>query len=357
MTRPSRVIIDRAALQHNFSVVKSIAPAARIMAIIKADAYGHGLIRVAKLLRDADAFGVACLEEASQLRDANIDRTIVLLEGPYDAGDIPPVRDLKLDIVIHNQHQIEMLKGASCHDLQTWIKVDTGMHRLGFQADAVANVCQQLEALRLSRPPRLMTHLAVADQPKNQFNRLQLARFSELNAGVALEKSVANSAAILADAETHMHWVRPGLMLYGVSPFPDKQANDHDLKPVMTLESELISVRWLKKNEPVGYGADWRCPEDMPIGTVATGYCDGFSRHARPGTPILVHGKRCALIGRVSMDMLTVDLRNCATAGIGAPVTLWGNGLPVEEIARAADTIPYELLCGVHKRLEFVERG
>ncbi len=358
MTRPSRVVIDRTALQHNFNRVKAIAPDARVMAIVKADAYGHGITRVASLLADADAFGVACIEEARQLRGADITQSIVLLEGPHKTEELSLIQDLNLDVVVHNHAQIEMLKTLSLtSQTQVWIKIDTGMHRLGFKADEINKVWSQLSRMDVNKIPHLMTHLAVANLPEHQLNQTQLSLFNDLTSAMDTQRSVANSAAILSNPDTHMDWVRPGLMLYGVSPFPDQLANDYDLRPVMALESELISVQSLKKGDSVGYGASWCCPEDMPVGIVAAGYGDGYPRHAVSGTPVLVNGTRCSMVGRASMDMLTVDLRNSADAKMGDPVTLWGHELPIEEIARSAHTIPYELLCGVHKRLEFVEHG
>ena len=359
MTRPSRVVIDKAALKHNFQRIQESAPKSKIMAILKADAYGHGLIRIAKTLSDADAFGVACLEEAEQLRSASILTPIVLLEGPHKAADLSHIVKLNLDIVIHNEFQLNILEHAEINEpLQVWVKIDTGMHRLGFPVDKINSVLQRLANCSNAKPaPKLMTHLATANEHNNSLTQQQLKIFNQICGGLELEKTIANSAAVINYPEAHVDWIRPGLMLYGVSPMFDSHADAHGLMPVMTLESELISIQHLQKGEPVGYGATWSCPVDMPVGVVAAGYGDGFPRHARSGTPVLVNDVRCSLIGRASMDMLTIDLRNQPQAKIGDRVVLWGESLPVEEIARHADTIPYELLCGVHKRLEFIERG
>lgn len=359
MTRPSRVVIDKEALIHNFLRVRELAPGSKIMAIIKADAYGHGLVRVANTLSDADAFGVAFLEEAEELRSASITNTIVLLEGPHKAVDLASIVQLQLEIVVHNEYQLDILEQAILDEpLQVWIKIDTGMHRLGFPLEDINNILKRVAQCKNIKPSfRLMTHLATANEQDNPLTRHQLENFKQACTSMKLEKSVANSAAVIGFSETHADWNRPGLMLYGVSPLTDRDGNELELKPVMTLESELISIQKLKKGEPVGYGATWHCPENMPVGVVAAGYGDGFPRHAKSGTPILINDVRCALIGRASMDMLTVDLRNQPQAKIGDRVVLWGESLPVEEIARCADTIPYELLCGVHKRLKFVERG
>lgn len=359
MTRPSRVVVDKQALRHNLQRVKQLAPNSRIMAIIKADAYGHGIVRVAKTLSAADAFGVAFMEEAQQLRDAGIKNAIVLLEGPHKAQDLPQIAELDLDIVIHNVHQIDNIEKAGLEKpLQGWVKIDTGMHRLGFSLDDFPEVLQRLRACKSVKPGlRLMTHLATANEQQHPLTGKQLDSFDQLCSDIELEKTIANSAAVLSLPQTHVDWVRPGLMLYGVSPMVDSMAAEHDLKPVMTLESEIIAIQHLTAGEPVGYGATWSCPEDMSVGIVAAGYGDGFPRHARSGTPVLVNDVRCALVGRASMDMMTIDLRNQPDARIGDRVVLWGESLPIEEVAQHAGTIPYELLCGVHKRLSFIERG
>lgn len=357
MARPSRVVIDRNALKHNFSRVKQLAPNSKVMAVIKADAYGHGIERVAKTLDEADAFGVAMLDEARQLREAGIKQRIVLLEGPHRADELTDIQSLNLEPVIHHQSQLDMLESNNnLNDLQVWLKFDTGMHRLGFLPEEFESVWQRIQNCgAVNNTPRLMTHLATANEAEHPLTQKQLDCFESITQELNLEKTIANSAATLTLNNTHVDWVRPGLMLYGVSPLLNADANEHNLKPVMTLESALIAVKNLKAGESVGYGAKWSCPEDMQIGIVAAGYGDGFPRHAKTGTPILVNEQRCELIGRASMDMLCVDLRKVNNAQVGDTVTLWGKGLPIEEVAASADTIPYELLCGVHKRLEFVE--
>jgi alanine racemase len=328
------------------------------MAIVKADAYGHGLVRVAKTLRNADAFGVACLEEAEQLRLASITTPIILLEGPYKPNDLLLIIKLKLDVVIHNEYQLELLEKTKIEGpIKAWLKIDTGMHRLGFSVEKTEEMLRRLSLCRnINSTPILMTHLAAANEKDNDLTYQQLDAFKQISEIINTEKTIANSAAVINFPETHLNWVRPGLMLYGVSPIINSCGHDYGLKSVMTLESEIISIQYLSKGEFVGYGATWRCPEDMPIGVIAAGYGDGFPRHAKSGTPILVNGIRCPLIGRASMDMLTIDLRNQPNTKIGDRVVLWGDSLPIEEIAAYAETIPYELLCGVHKRLQFVER-
>ena len=357
MTRPSRVIIDIKALEHNFSRIKELVHNSKIMAIIKADAYGHGIVRVAKTLRDADAFGVACLEEAEQLRIASITTPIILLEGPYKPNDLSLIIKLNLQVVIHNEYQLELLEKSKIDGaIKVWLKIDTGMHRLGFSVDKTEEMLRRLMLCRnINSTPILMSHLATANEKNHALTYQQLDTFREISKIVNIEKTIANSAAIINFPDVHFDWVRPGLMLYGVSPLINSCGHDHGLKSVMTLESEIISIQYLSKGEPVGYGATWRCPENMPVGIIAAGYGDGFPRHAKSGTPVLVNNIRCPLIGRASMDMLTIDLRNQSNAKIGDRVVLWGGSLPIEEIATYAETIPYELLCGVHKRLQFVE--
>lgn len=360
MTRPARVIVDLDALRHNLSRVRALAPAARVMAIVKADAYGHGLERVARALGMADAFGVACLEEAEQLHASGIHCPVVLLEGPFSGTELQAISRLGLEVVIHHPFQLELLERTRVpRPVRTWLKIDSGMHRLGFDPAAVPDAWARLHACRcVLSPPRLMTHLARAGVPGDPMTAGQLRAFETACGGLAGERSIANSAAIVAFPASHAQWVRPGLMLYGVCPIEGASAAEHGLRPAMTLCSELISIRQVKKGEPVGYGASWRCPEDMTVGVVAAGYGDGFPRHASSGTPILVNGTRCAIAGFASMDMLTVDLRPAPGANIGDRVELWGRSLPIEDIARHAGTVPYELLCGVHKqRLTFIEHG
>lgn len=354
MSRPAKVVINLSALRHNFSRIRTLAPDSRVMAIVKADAYGHGLVRIAQCLEQADAFGVACLEEARELRQAKIQQRIILLEGPYSGEELTKISQLGLDMVVHDLSQVEMLEQNQLNKpVCIWLKLDTGMHRLGFSPDLASQALARLEQSAGVKEIRLMTHLASANNREDPMTRKQLQCFSQFNENMSLEKTIANSAGILAFPDAHVDWVRPGIMLYGVSPFSDSNGSQEGLKPVMTLQSKLITVRALKAGDPVGYGATWRCPEDMSVGVVAAGYGDGYPRHAESGTPVLVNGKRVELIGRASMDMLTVDLRSQPQAKTGDPVVLWGEGLPVEEVANHAGTIPYEVLCAVHKRLKF----
>lgn len=359
MTRPASVVINLAALKSNFQRIRQLAARQKIMAVVKADAYGHGIARIASSLSQADAFGVACLEEAQQLRAIGISQPIVLLEGPFSADELLQIQQLKLDIVIHHPQQFAMLAAANGRQqIHAWLKIDTGMHRLGFPPEQVAEAREKLLSYKaIARDIRLMTHLASANDPSDVLTSRQLQTFSECTRGMVEERSIANSAGILDWPASHGDWVRPGLLLYGVSPNRDRQSLAEGFQPVMTFSSSLISVKQLRAGDTVGYGATWACPESMAVGIVAAGYGDGYPRHARSGTPMLVNGRRAAMIGVASMDMLAVDLRNVPDAKVGDPVILWGDGLPVEEIAECAGTIPYELLCGDRKRMTVREQG
>ncbi len=321
-------------------------------AAVKAEGYGHGLIRVARTL-DADAFAVACLEEALTLREAGVARPILLLEGVFEAAELPPCARHGLEIAVHHPEQARMLEHARLEQpVRVWLKIDTGMHRLGLAPETVAAVWRRLRDCPAVRPDiGLMSHLARADERDCDYTRQQSRIFEAATGGLPGERSLANSAGILGWPDTHCDWVRPGIMLYGASPFVDGLTSDDGLRPVMTFHTRLIAIKRLRRGEPVGYGGTWICPEEMDVGVAAVGYGDGYPRHAPSGTPVLVNGREAALIGRVSMDMITLDLRRHPEARIGDPVVLWGQGLPVERIAQAAGTISYTLLCGVTARV------
>jgi alanine racemase len=357
MTRPAQALIDIEALQHNLTRVTAAASGRRVMAIIKADAYGHGIVRAARALAAADGFGVASIDEALVLREAGVAHPITLLEGVFEASELALVRQHGLSVVVHHAAQIEMLERvAAGAPIPVWLKIDSGMHRLGFAPAQVQPAWQRLMACAaVSQPIGLMTHFACADERANSATQLQLASFQRACQQLPGEHSLANSAAILAWPQTHGDWVRPGIMLYGVSPFSAGRAEEHGLQPVMTLGSTLIAVHQCQRGDAIGYGASYVCPHDMPVGVVAIGYGDGYPRHAQTGTPILVNGQRVPLIGRVSMDMISVDLSDARDARVGDPVVLWGAGLPVEEVAEHAATLAYELLCGVARRVRCVE--
>jgi alanine racemase len=353
MSRPARALLDAAALRHNLQQVRRHAPQARVMAVVKANGYGHGLAWVARTLGEsADAFGVSSVEEGVQLRLAGLTRPVCLLEGFFTADELPLLSKQRLEPVVHHEAQLKALATApASSSLTVWIKVDTGMHRLGFPPVAVPDVLKQLRNSPAVSNVRFMSHFSRAEFPNDDATQSQIKDFSNLTRNLDLEKSLANSAGILAWPASHLDWVRPGIMLYGASPLMDKDAMALDLKPVMTLESALIAVQPRKKGDAIGYGGDWRCPEDMPVGVAAIGYGDGYPRHAPPGTPVLVNGRRVPTVGRVSMDMITLDLRSQPRAKIGDPVVLWGRGLPVEQVAESAGTLSYELLCHVTERI------
>ncbi len=353
MSRPARVIVNTHAVQANLNIVRARAPGAKIMAIVKADGYGHGIARIASALSShADAFGVASIEEALRVRAAGVTAPIVLLEGPFAEEEIGDIVSHALETVVHTAEQIRWLENAPL-EVPVWVKIDSGMHRLGFDP---AQAGAAIDSLRRSgRLVRLMTHLASTHREADESVAQQLGLFEQLVAGYSGERSIANSGAVLGWPQCHADWVRPGIMLYGVSPFRGKCGADHGLIPAMTVASSLIAVREVEAGGSVGYGKAYVCPERMPVGVVAFGYGDGYPRHAATGTPIIVDGVRTQVIGEASMDMLTVDLRPVPQAHPGDPVMLWGPGLPVEEVAESAGTIPYELLCRVRMRARYVE--
>ncbi len=347
--------IDLSALQHNLRKVRALAPRSRVYAVIKANAYGHGMLRVAHYLAEADALAVARVEEAVVLRQAGIDRPLLVLEGFFDAAELEAASRYQLEVAIQQPEQITLLQQRRLvRPVVCWLKVDSGMHRLGFQPVAVDAAWRALQNdPSVADGVRLMTHLAAADVLGNPATPSQLAIFQQLVERFETPCSIANSAGIIGWPATRTEWIRPGIMLYGASPMLGQSGEQIGLKPVMTLQSRLIAINHFARGSPIGYGGSWVCPEAMPVGVVAAGYGDGYPRHAPSGTPVLLNGQRVPLIGRISMDMLTIDLRSQPSARLGDPVTLWGDGLPAEEIARQAGTIAYELFCGVTQRVRF----
>ncbi len=348
MSRRVWATVNLSALRDNARTARAAAPRSRIMAVVKSDAYGHGMVPAATALApETDAFAVTCVEEAAVLREAGFRQPIVLLEGPFAAEDLESAAALGLEPVLHTEWQVEALARARLSaPVAPWIKVDTGMHRLGFPPEAVGEVWRRLHGAPSVQPQiGFMTHLACADDRADTATQRQLAVFDEACAGLPGPRSAANSAGVLGWPGGHFDWIRPGIMLYGASPFIDGRGGHQPLAPVMTLEGRLIAVNHYRAGDALGYGATWRCPEPMPVGVISVGYGDGYPRHAPSGTPVLVDGVRTALVGRVSMDMLCVDLRGHPGVAVGAPATLWGDGLPAEEVAGAAGTISYELFC------------
>ncbi len=341
-------------MAHNLGVARSHAGAARLWAVVKANAYGHGLARAARALAAADGYAVLTLKEAATLRDLGVRQPILLLEGYFDAAEIPACYELRLTPVVHHAEQLDMLEhSARLGALNLYLKFDSGMNRLGFALGEMEGIVARAQTLARGGTLTLMTHFATADEAAGV--AWQLAPFLERARRYRLPLSLANSAALLRYPDSRADWARPGIMLYGASPFVDTGAAALGLCPAMTLTSEIIAVQDVAPGEGVGYGLAWRAAQAARVGIVACGYADGYPRHAPNGTPVLVAGRRTALVGRVSMDMLAVDLSNLSEACVGSPVTLWGEGLPVEEVAAAAGTISYELLCALAPRVRVAE--
>lgn len=355
MSRPLIARIDLAALAHNLGVARAAAPRAKQLAVVKADAYGHGLSRAARALRAAAGFAVLRLEEAQQLRGEGYTHPIVLLEGFFRPEELQEIARLHLRPVIHRADQAEIVARTRLNQrIDVLLKLNTGMNRLGIMPKRLPETLATLRAAPHIGGITLMTHFASADEAGDSVDQ-QLARFHEAAQGCDLPASLANSAAILRHPQSHADWVRPGIMLYGASPFAEQTGEEIGLLPVMTLESKLIGTQFVRRGDGVGYGARYIAERDMKVGIVACGYADGYPRHADTGTPILVDGQLTRTLGRVSMDMLTVDLTPTPTAHIGSPVTLWGVGLPVERVAAAAGTISYELLTALAPRVPVEE--
>lgn len=348
-----RAVIDTAALRHNLDRVREFAPASKVLAVLKANAYGHGMLAAASALAAADGFAVARLTEAVTLRAAGHTHRVVLLEGVQDALQLRAAADNDIELVVHQPEQIELLEGwQGAHSFRIWLKIDTGMGRLGFRPAAVPAALERLAACRAARRPFvLMTHLAEAELRNNERTRAQLECFERITAGQPGERSIANSAGLAGWPASRTDWVRPGLMLYGISPFAGVTGIELGLRPAMTLESRVIAVREISAGDRVGYGGTWTAGRATRMAVVAAGYGDGYMRNTANGTPVLVNARQAPLIGRVSMDMLTVDVTELPPVAIGDPVTLWGNGVPVETVAAAAGTIAYELVCRVGQRV------
>ncbi len=346
--------VDTAALRHNLAVVRGRAPQSRVMAVIKANAYGHGLVAVAEALDGADSFAVARVEEGLALRSAGIRQPIVLLEGVFDREQLQAAAEADFELVVHIPEQVELLRAcAPRRPFVIWLKLDTGMNRLGLKGEQFDAALAELRRLpAVAQPVRLMTHLACADEPQTGATERQLERFAAATRAQPGQRSVANSAGLLNFPGARADWVRPGLLLYGVSPLAGSSGLDHGLEPVMTLNSHVIAVKPVARGEQVGYGGSWTADRPTLLAVAAIGYGDGYPRSLNSGSPVLVNGRRAVLAGRVSMDMIGIDVTDLdPEPRLGDPVILWGRGLPVEEIARWAGTIPYELLCGISQRV------
>jgi len=353
MSRPIHALIDLSALEHNLSVVRRHTPSSRVMAVIKADAYGHGLLHAAEAFKSADGFAMLELDAAIRLREAGYRQTILLIEGFFSITELALFEHYQFCTVIHHSEQLEMLPAyRRLGGLDVFLKLNTGMNRLGFTPEQFPAALESLKSNPTVGQITLMTHFSCADEPNGGREVAgQLQCFNAVTAGWNLPRSLANSAAILRYPETHADWVRPGIMLYGASPFSDTAASELDLFPAMTVSSRIIAVQNLRSGDGIGYGHIFRADRPMRVGIVAGGYADGYPRHASIGTPVLVNGRRTRILGHVSMDMLHVDLSGIESAGVGSPVTLWGEGMPVDEVAQSAGTISYELLCSLAPRI------
>jgi len=348
--RPARALIDLSALRHNYRLARK-SGGQRALAVLKADAYGHGAVRCAQALAaEADGFAVACIEEALELRAAGIRAPILLLEGFFDAAELVLIEAHDLWCVIQADWQLEALAQARLQrPLDVWLLLDSGMHRLGFAPEAWQAAARRLQGMPQVRNVVAMTHFARADELDCARTDEQLAVFRQASAALALPGSVANSAAVLGWPGADGEWARPGLMLYGANPFGAPHPLADQLRPVMTLESAVISVREIGIGEPVGYGAHFVAQRPTRVGIVALGYADGYPQLAPNGTPVAIDGQQGGLIGRVSMDMLAVDLTDHPAAGLGSRVELWGAQIPVTQVARHASRMAYDLLCGVKR--------
>ncbi|MEH6443015.1 MAG: alanine racemase [Oceanospirillaceae bacterium] len=353
MARAAQAVVDLAAIESNFKLAKSLAKEAKAVAIIKADAYGHGAVQVAKKLEPlADAFGVACIEEALELREAGVKAPILLLEGFFSADELPIISENNFWIALHSVFQVDLIRQASLiKPINVWPKVDSGMHRLGLTADQARDVYQQLIDMDNVADIVWMSHMACADEPGNDMSAQQIAFFDLAVDGLEAEQSLANSPSILSIKDAHRQWIRSGLMLYGASPFEESQEFTDQLKPAMTFKTEVIALKEVASDGAVGYAASYVCDGAREIATIAIGYADGYDRHIPNGSPIIVAGQRAKIAGRVSMDMVTVDVTGLKDIQVGSEVEMWGTQLSVNEVAVAALTIPYTLFTGVTKRV------
>ena len=346
--RSAWITIDYAALQYNLQQVVKFAPNTQIMAVIKANAYGHGMIKVAKALNSANGFAVSCVSEALELRHAGFIHPILVLQGYKNNQEFQAAALNNLRVVIHDYDQLQRLKQVPLgKNLDVALKLDTGMHRLGFAIENARQIYQELiQHPRVNTGCWLMSHLACADDTANVYTSVQLSLFKQYTQGIKATRSLANSAGILAWPNTHMDWIRPGIMLYGAAPMLKEKDSLYALKAVMGFYAPIIAIHTFQKGEALGYGSIWTCPETMSVAVVACGYADGYPRHAQSGTPVWLNGKETQLIGRVSMDMIMIDLRTIQ-AEVGDTVELWGQHIAVNRVAQAAETIAYELLCHV----------
>ncbi|WP_198591721.1 alanine racemase [Vibrio sp. 10N.286.49.B3] len=351
--KAAQAYIDLSALKHNLALIRQQAPQSKVLAVVKANGYGHGLLPVAQHAQGADAFGVARIEEALQLRAGGIVKPILLLEGFYSFNDLPVLVANNIQTVVHCEEQLAALEQAQLESpVVVWLKVDSGMHRLGIDPEDYDDFVARLEACdNVVKPLRFMSHFGSADELESSTTTKQIERFLTLTDGCKGERSLAASAGLLEWQPSQLDWVRPGIIMYGVSPFAQRTGKAMGYKPVMTLKSHLIAIRHVKAGESIGYGGIWTAQQDTKVGVIAIGYGDGYPRTAPNGTPVMVNGRKVVIAGRVSMDMLTVDLGPDATDSVGDPATLWGADLPAEEVAEHIGTIAYELVTKLTSRV------
>lgn len=355
MSRNVTARVDLSAVVRNYRKLKALAPRSRTLAVVKANAYGHGIEAVGRALRGADGFGVAALDEAVALREIGVTDPIILFAGFDSPGDLPRLRQLSIWPVLHHPAQIQMLEAeGTAEPLKLWIKLDSGMHRLGFQPGDLHEAITRLRALpNVDSDFVLMSHFASADEPERDTTARQIAAFDAATAGLNHPQSLANSAATLGRPDAHRDWNRPGGMLYGLSTQAGRYGADFDMDAAMRLSTKLVSVHTMAAGESIGYAGAFTCPTDMTIGIAAIGYGDGYPRHAPTGTPVLVDGHAAHIVGRVSMDMVALDLSQVPNPCCGMEVVLWGDGLAVETVADSAGTISYDLTCGLTQRVRF----
>jgi len=356
----ARALIRLGALKHNLDIIRASAPGSKVMAVIKANAYGHGMVTVAQHLDDVDAFAVARVPEAIQLRENSVTAPIVLLAGVIDEREMVAAVKWGLEPVVHCPEQLQLLDATRSGRVNVWLKIDTGMNRLGFPPQDAEEIIDRLRSMSAVNELRLMTHLSSADDLQAETTAEQLDAFWPIASGFDGAVSIGNTPGtlgwpVIADAREEFgfkgdNWIRPGIALFGISPFAGQTGADLGLKPVMQFESRLIAIKPLAAGARVGYKGSYISDTDTRLGIISAGYGDGYTRHFQSGTPVLINGRRVALIGNVSMDMIAVDLGVDATDAVGDVVTLWGDGLPVETVATWADAIAYELVCGVMNR-------
>ena len=354
--RHPRATIDLEALRHNYRYLKKAAGGNRLIAVLKADAYGHGAREVAEALPDADAFAVAAVGEAQALRKAGISQKILVMGGFVSAAELQACVEHRLDPVLHHQFHLDCLQAmTNLNDLDVWVKIDTGMGRLGYSPDRAQSIISFLSSLNTLGSIRLMTHLASADDVDNRFTERQISAVSALQLG-QFEWGIANSAGILGWPGSHSLWVRAGIALYGADPLTDRKTAQRELRPVMTMKSTILAVNRHRQGDLIGYANTFTCSKDMEIAVIATGYADGYPRHKIDTAQVEIHGKLCDIVGRVSMDMITVDVSRLEDVGVGDEVTLFGASPNVCDLADCSQMIPYEILCnvGAHAKREYV---